>query len=342
MKLKLQLFPFFLGSVLAVGGWVCFPPMANAAKIAPLGTASGTKISCPSGGVTGTTCYSLQISCPQENIASVTATLKVVQPTGTPIGTVTFATGGGDTGFYDIVYTYGATTVQDVVSVGYTAVEIEFAANTNGWLTGPGGPANLACRYATANQWIYNNIHQGGTTQPMCATANSGGAGAIGYALAQYGLGSIFAMVEPTSGPVFSRIDHGCVCNQPKLATPCAEGLQSECYGVTTAEQFIDPAYQNGWCSGAVKSHSTQHQTTFFDDSIDSPTATYDYPTTDVHVVFGGLDLTSAVPQGTDWVNLITSKKAIECVSDAPHDLPNVLDGAQKVASDLETYCKLQ
>ena len=78
----------------------------------------------------------------------------------------------------------------------------------------------------------------------MCATANSGGAGAIGYALADYGMGSIFAMVEPTSGPVFSRIDNGCICNQPKLATPCAEGLQSECYGVTTAQQFIDPALE--------------------------------------------------------------------------------------------------
>jgi hypothetical protein len=149
-------------------------------------------------------------------------------------------------------------------------------------------------------------------------------------------------MVEPTSGPVFSRIDSGCICSQPRIATPCAEGMQSECYGVATAQQFVDPAYSTGWCSNAVRTHSTAHQTTFFDDSIDSPNATYSYPTTNVHVVFGGQDFTSAVPQGTDWMNLITTRKTIECVTDAPHDLPSVLDGAQKVASDLQTYCKFQ
>ena len=342
--MKSTLRPFLLYYVLmpAVALLIGRAPLAAAGKLLQLGTATGTQIECPAGGVTGTVCYSLQIACPQENIADITATLKAVEPTGTPVGTVTFAAGGGGTGFYDTVYTYGATVVQDVVSAGYIAVEIEFNNNTTGWLTGPGGPLNLACRYATANQWIYDNIHQGGSTQPMCATGNSGGAGAIAYALAHYGMGSVFAMVEPTSGPVFSRIDRGCICSQPKVSTPCAEGLQSECYGVTTAMDFIDPAYGTEWCSSAVKTHSTSHESTFFDDSIDSAAAAYAYSTTDVHAVFGGQDFTAAVPQGTDWITLITTQKTIECVADAPHDLPSVLDGARKISTDLETYCKLQ
>jgi hypothetical protein len=336
---------YFLYLALVLSLVVVFMPSDNplvaTGKALPLGTASGRRITCPAGGLKATVCYSLTIDSPQ-GVAPISATLKVIAPSGTPIGTVTFATGGGDTQFYDTNYTYGSTAIDEVVQAGYTAVEIAFNKNTAGWLTGPGGPLYLACRYATANQWIYTNLHQGGTTAPMCATGNSGGAGAIGYALAEYGMGSIFAMVEPTSGPVFSRVDYGCICTQPTKSTPCGEGLLGWCYGVTDAEQYINPAYGNTWCSTAVQTHSTAHQAQFFNDSIKSSSASYTYPTTDVHVLFGGQDFTAAVPQGTDWVDSITTKKSIECVTDAPHDLPNVLDGAQKVASDLINYCKLQ
>ncbi|HEV3276198.1 MAG TPA: hypothetical protein VG860_05230 [Terriglobia bacterium] len=315
-------------------------PVAAGRSLA-IGTATGKQITCPAGGLQATACYDLSISCPAEGIAPIDATLKVIAPPGTAIGTVTFAAGGGDTTFYDTAYTYGGSAIQDVVNAGYTAVEIAFDRTKAGWLTGPGGPLNLACRYATANQWIYKNLHQGGTTAPFCPTGNSGSAGAIAYSLAHYGMGSIFAMVEPTSGPVYSRVDNGCICTQPSKSTPCGGGLLSWCYGMSDAENYVDPAYNNTWCSSAVQSHSTAHQTQFYDDSIDTATASYSYPTTDVHVVFGGQDLTAAVPEGTDWVDLISTKKSIECVADAPHDLPDALDGAQKVASDLINYCKL-
>ncbi|HUI43125.1 MAG TPA: hypothetical protein VL523_14275 [Terriglobia bacterium] len=308
----------------------------------PIGTATGIQVVCQPGGLTATACYSLTIDCPAEGIAPIRASLKVIAASGMPLGTVTFATGGGDIGFYDTTFTYGGTAIEDVVGAGYTAVEIAFDHSTAGWLTGPGGPLNLACRYATANQWIYTNLHQGGTTAPFCPTGNSGGAGAIGYALAEYGMGTIFAMVEATSGPVFSRVDNGCICNQPVQSTPCSEGLLSWCYGTGNAQRFIDPAYGNTWCSSAVLSHSTAHKGQFFHDSIDSWTASYDYPATDVHVVFGGKDFTAAVPQGTAWENLITTKKSIDCVADAGHSLPETLDGAEKVANDLIDYCKIQ
>ncbi|HUI41654.1 MAG TPA: hypothetical protein VL523_06775 [Terriglobia bacterium] len=311
-------------------------------KPLPLGTATGMLVKCAPGGLQATACYDLDIGCAAEGIAPITARLKVIAPMGTPIGTVTFASGGGDMGFYETAFYYGGTAIEDVVAAGYTAVEIAFNHNSAGWLTGPGGPLNLSCRYATANQWIYTNLHQGGGAAPFCPTGNSGGAGAIGYALAHYGMGSVFAMVEATSGPVFSRLDYGCICNRPVTATPCGEGLLSWCYGLGNAEKFVDPAYGNTWCSTAVETHSTAHKGQFFYDSIDSSTASYTYPTTDVHVVFGGQDSTAAVPQGTDWVDLITTKKSIDCVADAGHALPETLDGAEKVANDLIDYCKIQ
>ena len=44
----------------------------------------------------------------------------------------------------------------------------------------------------------------------MCATGNSGGSAAIAYAVYEYGLDTELKMIEPTSGPVMSRIDLGC------------------------------------------------------------------------------------------------------------------------------------
>ena len=61
-----------------------------------------------------------------------------------------------------------------------------------------------------------------------------------------------------------------------------------------------------------------------------------------MNVVFGGTDTSSAIPIGLDWYNKITSKKEQTCVADAPHSIPNVLDGATQIANDLIGLCKLQ
>jgi hypothetical protein len=317
-------------------------PTNAAGKVMPIGTANGMQIACAPGGLQASACYRLNISCPEEGIAPIVASLKVIAPAGVPIGTVTFASGGGGGGYYETAFNYGPTAISNVVAAGFMGVEIAFNRNSNGWLQGPGGPLNLSCRYATANEWIYTHLHQGGATAPLCPTANSGGAGAISYALAHYGMGAVFSMVEVTSGPVFSRVDYGCICDQPNQPTPCGEGLLNLCYGIGNATEFLDPAYQNTWCSTDVQTHSHVHQMRYYSDSIDSSTAVYSYPTTDVHVVFGGMDYTSAVPQGNGWVTLITTKKTVDCVADAGHSLPDSLDGAQKVANDLIDYCRIQ
>ena len=119
--------------------------------------------------------------------------------------------------FYQYVYkgfNGGLFVVQGVFNAGFNTVQISFGSpfNTvtpNGWLQGPGGVRRVACRYApswsgfTENPTVINPLSVGApNSAPMCATGNSGGSAAIGYALSEYGLGTEFNMVEPTSGPV--------------------------------------------------------------------------------------------------------------------------------------------
>lgn len=303
----------------------------------PLGSVTGSQsIQCPPGGLAGT-CTDLTISCP--NIADSVSTIKVTSPVGTPVGTVIFIGGGGGSDGYEREYTFGKQEISTVVQAGYTAVQVMFNQSTAGWLQGPAadGPRAAACRPATAFQWIYQNVHQGGTTKPLCGTGNSGGGGALAYSLAHYGLGSIFSLVEPTSAPPFGRIDVGCLCAAPLLESICLTGVNNPCYG-SQAALYIDPAYGDSDCSNRVASDAALWVT----DSVGSPDATYSYPTTFVHALYGGQDLGPSPPLGLDWVNLISTQTSVECVLDAPHDMPNVLDAATKIASDITTGCVLQ
>lgn len=310
----------------------------------PLGSVTThATLTCPGGGVSGATCYTLNVSCP--GVADLTTYLKVNTPIGTPTGTVLFGIGTGGSGLYDSEFKSGKTAVENVLAGGYTTVQVTFGspfstAVPSGWLTGPGGVRHLACRYATTAQWIYANIHNSNAGAPMCGTGNSGGSAAISYALARFGLDSIFSMVEPTSGPPMARIDFGCICNQPDANTSCGQGNLSLCYQGSSS--ILDDAYNSTICTDAVKSRSTANQPLFLSDSILAPGAKLSYPKTDVHFLFGGLDNTSAVPLGLLYFNSITSTTSQACVADAPHPLPDVLDGATTVASDIIARCHLQ
>jgi hypothetical protein len=314
--------------------------------IDPLGTtANVSTISCPASGLSGGTCYSFNVSCPA--VADATVYLKVVPAAGAAKGTVVFGTGGGDVSLYD-AGAGGHQVVLALQQAGFTTVQLSFdqpftSSVPNGWLTGPGGVRRLACRYATTVQWIYTNIHNSNTGAPLCATGNSGGAAEIAYALAHYGLDSILAMVEPTSGPPMARIDYGCVCNGGSLNTPCGQGAMKLCYGPATAA-ILDTAYSAPICTQALTGDTT-NQAQFLSDSVADPGANFAYPRTAVNIVFGGKDTSSAVPQGLEWFNAITSNNGPPppvCVADAPHEITAVPDGAAQIANDLINMCKLQ
>jgi hypothetical protein len=309
-------------------------------SIAPhdaLGTAAGSSIACTGKGIAGGTCYSVALTCP--NAASVTANVKVLIPSVTPLGTVVMTAGGGDASYYEYAPGYGSYIVTNVVTAGYTVAETQFPSSTNGWLEGPAtdGPRSLACLYSTLVEWIYTNIHESNTTAPYCATGESGGAAAISYSLAHYGLASIINLAELDSGPPFGRIDYGCLCNGQSPKSPCGTRNMS-CFGAnSTAQRLTQAAYGNTDCTARTSTDATLWD----HDSVSSPDASYSYPHTDVRFLFGGLDTSSSVPQGLLFANQIKSEKEISCVPDAAHDITEVLDGANQIVSDITNYCKL-
>jgi hypothetical protein len=313
---------------------------------------------CPPGGPGTGTCYQLAISCP--GVSDFSAYLKVYTPAGAPIGTVLFGVGTGGSGLYEdpTIYTDGSTVVGNVLSAGFNTVEVSFGApfdngtTPRGWLTGPGGVRRLACRYATVADWVYKNpnvINPNSTASnstPMCATGNSGGSAAIGYAVYEYGLDSEFSMVELSSGPVMSRIDEGCApCSTTANVCPGSSNKTQLCYEVGDAG-IIDQAYQAPTASTPTVCTDALHGTSGTDvsarllsDSIlwmgNSPVNLH----TTIKQVFADLDTSNAVAEGLLFEGLVTPNPPFACLANVQHDIPSFSTGAQTLSDDIIQNC---
>jgi hypothetical protein len=328
-------------------------------------TAASALITCPTftGGSTGASCYQLKVSC--DAIADYYAYLKVNTPAGTPAGTVIFGTGSGGTSLYDNDPSFtvgsfngGDFVVEGILSAGFTTVQVSFGdpfnpqpAQPNGWLQGPGGVRRVACRYATVADWVYKNIHNSSTAAPYCATGNSGGAGAIGYAVSQYGLAPEFTLIEPTSGPVMTVLHQGCnVCGQYTGSNPCTNtpGVNL-CYtasgGTGSTAGIIDLAYQASGqttptlCSTGVNGDNSNF-TRFLSDSIEddpgiSPALPIPSPPTTANIVFGSDDTSNALPMGYAWRAAVGPTPTFTCKDGTPHAVPSTSAGAQQIIDDI-------
>lgn len=287
-------------------------------------------------------CYALNVSCP--NISTFTVYIKVWSHPAS-LGTVLLTTNGGGTSTYEREYTYGSTVVSDLHNAGFTTVETSFGypfSNTqpNGWLTGPGGPRALACRYATTAFWVYQNI-QANSAIPLCATGNSAGSQVIGESLAHYNLGSILSLAEETSGPPYQRIDMACISPRNAIEGPCGPKLLPQLVGLGDAEHFVDPAYPGPWCSEAMQYSDSTHASRFLYDSVTSRDAVLNYPGTFVNFLFGDGDYSSAPVMGHQYYLLITSPASMACVSGAVHNIADSVGGANQIVADITTHCKL-
>jgi hypothetical protein len=132
------------------------------------------------------------VSCP--SIPAAAATLRITSPTGARTGTIVLTTGGSGTLFNGDVG-LGRQMIASFVADGLRVVELAWQ-QPGTW----GGPQarTLACRYATAARWIYDNLHAG---RLFAAQGTSGGASQVAFALAHYGLNDIIGLADLGSGP---------------------------------------------------------------------------------------------------------------------------------------------
>jgi len=333
----------------------------------PIGTvSSSSQLGSCAGSVSGGTCYQLVISCPQ--VADFSAYLKVNDPIGAPAGTVLLGVGRGGSGLYDDPnaggYDHGSDVVTSLLSNGYNTVQVSFGApfdngtTPRGWLTGPGGVRRLACRYATVADWVFRNptiINPGNVTAtnsaPMCATGNSGGSAAIAYAAYEYGLDTEFKMIEPTSGPVMTRLDLGCSppSSSNTFRNACTNAPQDMSYstgGVSGGDAaIIDQAYQSAGattptpCTDAINGTPAPTGLFLSDSILYQGAQPISLHGTTVKQLFGDLDTSNAVPQGTFWNQFVMSIPAPVCLPNVDHEIPSFSAGATQIANDIAAAC---
>ena len=172
-------------------------PQASSAL--PYGQATGgAAVPCP-GGIgppAGSTCSSLVVVCP--SVASAVATLRITRPASTASnrGTLVLTTGAAGANFQDSVLTPGMISTL----VGDGLVVVQLAWDPPGIWGGPRA-RTLACRYATAAKWIYDNIHIGGKSRLFAAQGTSGGSAQIAFGLAHYGLSDLLDLANLGGGP---------------------------------------------------------------------------------------------------------------------------------------------
>ena len=157
----------------------------------PYGQAtSGGSVPCPPGPPAG--CSGLVVACP--SIPSASATLRITRPASTALnrGTIVLTTGGDGTNFADSVLTLAM--ISTFVADGLTAVQLRWDPPG---IWGGSQARTLACRYATAAKWVYENVHTGGRSRLFAAQGTSGGAAQIAFGLANYGVSDFLDLAKP-------------------------------------------------------------------------------------------------------------------------------------------------
>jgi hypothetical protein len=276
----------------------------------------GSAVTCPSG-FAGTSCYSTNIvNCP--NAADIPLVYGFLSGTPPIYGTIVMFSGSGgsnpDTDGENAFIT--GNNGNNYLSAGYNVIQTAWGGyvgqtfmpmpweDTTNNCGNPCPYYNIAhniqaaaCRPATFLWQVYTTYHSSGG---VCAQGFSGGAGAIGYALAWYGAGDstngYLDKVELLSGPVFSDIEQG--CEVPRVPGPtvcggnpgfCDPGMQNQPTWATAPIAYTDQPVQamqvftgDYTCAGSSTTSTTSNNNWLAMSIVNSSTPSYNYPHTAV------------------------------------------------------------
>jgi hypothetical protein len=308
-----------------------------------LGSVDNVPGSCSNGTLPRTSCRLLRVRC--DGIEDRQVEIRITDPPAavTRIGTLVLGTGGGGTTHIESTPT-GRAMLDQLSQAGYRLIQRQWIGD-NGWIGGPGGFAEVSCRYASLIAYFYEQVHFQSESEAFCVTGNSGGASEIAYALARWNRAPTIELALMTGGPPMGRIDHGCLDGaDPTWLAECASLVPGgsttcappgpACGYAPGAAMLIDSAYGGTSCATADEGQRAG----FLADSAAAPGTTLDYPGR-THFLFGADDCTEAVPLGLAYAAAITSPTTIEFVPGTPHQVFGTTEGANAIRDAVIAGC---
>jgi len=282
----------------------------------------------------GYDCWRVEVDCPA--LMPMQASLRIrYAESSVPKGIVIFASGGPGNKFWG-----GSRPAREAVATlasnGYTTVEIAWKG---AWWNDPSatidgsyqGYPSAACRPATVAQYVHDSFVGGDPSQAFCAAGTSGGAAQVAFMLTHYGLADSLDLLIPISGPPIARNDVGC------FHTP---GYESMWYESSTAKT-VDQSFGVN-ANGPCLIQDIAYETLYRDASV-SVGGQYYYPSTMVHFIFGGADVSSAIGQGNYHFETLvaagTPAVGRETVADAGHQVQDTSTGAATIRDKLLAEC---
>jgi hypothetical protein len=211
---------------------------------------------------------------------------------------------------------------------GFVVVQVRWL---EGWLVSapgePVGPARLACRPATAIQWIHDTIylplgiHARLGECGFCLTGQSGGGDQAMYPLASYGLDRIVDAVIPTSSPTHSALEQGC------LADAGLAYSREEAQFIDSSYGFIGSLQGQGPCVNRDPSFTNEWR----QDGLDTGGIDFVYETTRVHFIGGRRDQSSAPAHALVFYDLLAQSGSpylsSELIAQMAHSIADSMQG---------------
>ncbi|CAN5742439.1 hypothetical protein BH20ACT2_BH20ACT2_09970 [soil metagenome] len=209
---------------------------------------------------------------------------------GTPRGMVVLFTGGAGSFYWSEDKPVAHALVEELRDEGIAVVQVRWVGAWEAPASGEdAGAARVACRPATAIEWIHRNLYlplgvADGTVGAcgFCIAGTSGGASQVSYPLSHFGLDTILDAVIPIGGPTHSAMTKGC------LRRP---GEEQYWYAGASTTQIDQPFGFLG-TDGPCRGNSTDPfwQGRWDAESVSTQGSDYHHPDTRVHFIIGGTD----------------------------------------------------